>query len=70
MPDDDLTPEGKAEVLADLFNDALGQLAARYSFAGTLDELVEGFKDGSVILQFSIRGLDVLARIEPPASPN
>lgn len=70
MPEDDLTPEEKAEVLAYLFNDALGQLAARYSLAGSLDALVEGFRDGSVILEFSIRGLDVLDRVEPPASPN
>jgi hypothetical protein len=65
------TPEEKAEILAVLFNDALGRLAGSYAVAEKLDELVEGFKRGDVVLEFSMHGLTVkVATPSPPASPN
>jgi hypothetical protein len=65
---EDLTPEEKAEALAVLFNDALGKLADRYFLAGTLDALVEGFREGRVSFRFSVDGLTVEtpAPVSPP----
>jgi hypothetical protein len=56
---DDISPEEKAEALPVLFSDALGQLVARYFLAGTLDELLDDFRDGRVSFRFSVDGVTV-----------
>jgi hypothetical protein len=69
---DEITPEDKAEMLVLLFNDALGKLAAQHAIDGTLDDLADGFMQGSVLLEFSRHGIvvKVATTTPPPASPN
>jgi hypothetical protein len=66
---DDVAPEEKAEMLHVLFADAFGKLAAGHFLAGTLDDLVEGFKRGDVSFRFSVDGLTVEtpAPVSPPS---
>jgi hypothetical protein len=66
MPDD-IAPEEKAEVLAVFFTEALGQLAAAYFLAGTLDALVEDFREGRVSFSFSGLTVETPAPVSPPS---
>ena len=78
-PDDDpeydepalLEDERAAARLLALFSDCVAKLVAIRSREGTLTELIEGFANGDVILQFSVAGLDVMqATTEPPVNRN
>jgi len=68
---DEIPAEDKAEMLNLLFADALGKLAAQWYLDGKLDEMCDGFTDGSVVLEWSVHGL--VAKVvtnAPPGSPN
>jgi hypothetical protein len=66
---DDISPEERAEALSVLFSDALGRLVAQHFLAGTLDALLEDFREGRVSFRFAVDGLTVEtpAPVAPPS---